>query len=68
MLLPKNYNDAFEFVRIMHKILLVTFSGHGVYRIQWLVKYIKHLKGCEAQSAHTAYYRHFLDRKFSPAK
>jgi len=27
MLLPKNYNDAFEFVKGMGKILLVCFWG-----------------------------------------
>jgi len=29
--LAKNHNDAFEFVKVMYKILLVSFSGHGVY-------------------------------------
>ena len=32
MLFAKNYNDAFEFVKVMYKIglLLVLFSGHSV--------------------------------------
>ena len=32
MLLAKNYNNMFEFVNVMNKILLFSFFlGHGVY-------------------------------------
>jgi len=31
MLPAKNQDDALEFVTVMYKIMLVSFSGHGVY-------------------------------------
>jgi len=31
IVLTKNYDDIFEFVKVMYENLLDLFSGHGVY-------------------------------------
>jgi len=31
MLIPKNKNDMFEFVKVVYKTMLCRFAGHGAY-------------------------------------